>query len=164
MATPINSNRRISLKRSELLMDIRRMAASRLQEKGPSGKLSGQDVKALLARAYQDGGMTNKKAADLDFVQNHYKDQMDTSASSLFHDFSSAMIADTQDQIREQEKEASAERAEDMSQFQEFLVEDHQEHSAVTRDQKVKALEDRLANVTDREKVTLVDLFGQKND
>ena len=87
------------------MMDIEKMAAQRMEEKGPEGKLSGNDVKALMARAYHDGKVDTTEAKQLNNVRDRYKDQMDSSARMIFDEFSVAWIQDTQDQIRESERE-----------------------------------------------------------
>ena len=148
------------------------MAAKRMEDKGPAGKLNGGDVKALLARAYHDGKVDAQEAKQLNTVQDRYKDQMDSSAKSIFAEFSHAWIQDTQDQIRESQRENAETIAQDNADFNRILnqadaihevdLEAHQEKRDTAVEAKSKQLEESPLEINQKEAATLDVFFGHK--
>ena len=154
------------------MMDIERMAAKRLEDKGPAGKLDGGDVKALLAGAYHDGKVDKTEAKQLNFVRNHYKDQMDSSARSIFDEFSVAWMQDTRDQIQESEREHAETIKQDNADFNRILsegdkiheqnLEVHVEKVSEHRESKARQLEASPLEINQKEAATLGVFFGLK--
>ena len=154
------------------MMDIEKMAASRLQAKGPEGKLSGNDVKALLARAYHDGKVDSSEVKQLNQVRDRYQDKMDTSARSIFDEFSVAWMQDTRDQIQQAAKEnAQAMEADnedfyrtldDGDRIHEYDTQVHQEKQHKSFEAKEKQLEQSPLEINQKEAATLDVFFGHK--
>ena len=169
MKTSLN---RISIKRSELMMDIEKMAASRLQEKGPEGKLSGNDVKALLARAYHDGKVDASEVKQLNQVRDRYQDKMDHSARNIFNEFSAAWIQDTREQLQEAERQNAQAIEADNADFYRTLDEGDRNHNydleihQEKRDKSFEAKEIQLERspleINQKEAATLDVFFGHK--
>ena len=169
MKTALN---RISIKRSELMMDIEKMAANRLQEKGPEGKLSGTDVKALLARAYHDGKVDASEVQQLNQVRDRYQDRMDHSARNIFNEFSSAWMQDTRDQIQEAERHNAQAIEADNKDFYRTLDEGDRVHDydlEIHQDKREKSLEAKVIQsqkspleINQKEAATLDVFFGHK--
>lgn len=163
---------RISIKRSELMMDIEKMAAQRLEEKGPSGKLNGGDVKALLARAYHDGKVDAQEAKQLNAVRDRYRDKMETGAKSIFDEFSVAWLQDTRDQLSEAERENALQIQQDNADFNRILnegdkiheqnLEVHVEKVSDHRESKARQLEASPLEMNQKEAATLDVFFGHK--
>ena len=154
------------------MMDIEKMAASRLKEKGPEGKLSGNDVKALLARAYHDGKVDSSEVKQLNQVRDRYQDKMDTSARSIFDEFSVAWMQDTRDQIQEAQKENAQAMAADNADFyrnldegdriHEYDAQVHHEKQHKSFEAKEKQLEQSPLEINQKEAATLDVFFGHK--
>ena len=147
------------------------MAANRLQEKGPEGKLSGTDVKALLARAYHDGKVDASEVQQLNQVRDRYQDRMDR-ARNIFNEFSSAWMQDTRDQIQEAERHNAQAIEADNKDFYRTLDEGDRVHDYDLKshqDKREKSLEAKVIQsqkspleINQKEAATLDVFFGHK--
>lgn len=158
------SRAQVKLKRSELLMDIQDMAKARLDAKGAGGKLSTNDVQALMARAYHKGHVTKKDCEDLNQVKKDYKDRMEPDAYAALDAFTSTWLAASAAQIAEDNAKAAQKLAERAQKFDAWLADEQRkdinEDVKVDRKELTERLKDLRGESSEKEVAVLTELFG----